>query len=138
MKITPICLNSPEDGREISLTIGRVYEVLGIEADYYRLLSDEDTDPYGNDPVLFEPDCFEIIDPEEPEFWQCKFGEDGERCCYPKEWSSVGFFEDYHDGIAEVINRFWKDLEKYYPETWEEQKGDSTAILVRLTRSKYY
>ena len=122
MKITPI-KNKTSDGRILSLTIGRVYEVLGIEANCYRLLDDECNKPYGNDPVLFEPNCFKIIDDTEPDFWVCELGEDGERYCYPKEWFSIGFFEDYHDGISEIRENFWKCLKKYYPETWEERKG---------------
>ena len=121
MKVTPTTLTSP-DGRKFSLTIGRTYEVLGIEADDYRILDDEDSQPYGNDPVLFEPECFEIIDPEEPSFWECEYGDDGERYCYPKEWFHIGFFEDYHDGLSETVVIFWKGVKKYYPETWKERK----------------
>jgi hypothetical protein len=53
MKVTPKVLTAP-DGRKISLTLGREYEVLGIEADDYRLLTDEKSIPFGNDPVLYE------------------------------------------------------------------------------------
>ena len=74
--------------------MGRVYEVLGIEADQYRLLNDENARSYGNDPLLFEPECFKIVDSEVPQLGQCENGEDGERYCYPKEWARVGFFED--------------------------------------------
>ena len=107
----------------MALTIDRIYEVLGIEADTYRMLTDPESKPYGNDPVLYDPDCFRIVDPQEPDFWICQYGEDGERYCYPPEWNEVGFFEDYHDGISEVRERFWNLLKSYYPETWNERKG---------------
>lgn len=106
-----------------SLTVGREYEVLGIEADYYRLLNDPETWPYGNDPVLFDPSCFHLIDASEPSFWVCQTGEEGERYCYPPEWNEPGFFEDYHDGVEAVRQRFWEDLQRYYPQTWQERKG---------------
>ena len=55
----------------------------------------QELNPTENDPVLYDPACFRIVDPQEPEFWVCEIGEDGERYCYPPEWSEVGFFEDY-------------------------------------------
>lgn len=122
MKVSPIKLKDSK-GNSLSLTIGRIYEVLGLEADTYRLLKDEDAKPYGNDPVLYDLDCFIVIDPEEPDFWICQYGEDDERYCYPPEWNEVGFFEDYHDGKQEVRERFWNMLKLYYPETWKERKG---------------
>ena len=125
MKVTPKNLTAP-DGRKLSLTIGRIYEVLGIEANDYRILTDEDQKPYGNDPVLYEPECFEVVDPLEPDFWQCEYGEDGERYCYPKEWALIGFFEDYHDGVPETQEEFWNGLKKYYPETWNQRKNQRT------------
>lgn len=103
------------------MTVGRVYEVLGIEADDYRILNDELAQPDGNRPFLFEPECFDIVDPREPDFWPCDKGEDGERYCYPPEWSRVGFFEDFHDGDARVVAIFWDGVKKYYPDTWRER-----------------
>jgi len=50
MLVTPILKTTP-DGREISLTVGRIYEVLGIEADDYRILTNEDHPWAPNDPV---------------------------------------------------------------------------------------
>jgi len=124
MKVTPVKLTDSE-GQPLSLAIGHSYEVLGIEADRYRILSDPDSKPRGNDPVLYDPDCFRIIDPQEPDFWMCQYGEDGERYCYPPEWNAVGFFDDYRGGVAEVRERFWNMLKGYYPETWNERKGTS-------------
>jgi hypothetical protein len=36
--------------------------VLGLEADMERILTDETASPWPNDPVLYEPDCFRIVD----------------------------------------------------------------------------
>ncbi len=127
MKVTPNSLTGP-DGRKFSLTIGRVYEVLGIEADGCRLLNDEDAQPYGNDPVLFEPECFDVLDPDEPAFWSCEYGDDGERYCYPPEWFHVRFCEDYHDHIPEAEVAFWDGVNKYYPDTWKERKPENQQL----------
>ena len=121
MKVIPIKLIDSE-GYTLSLSLDRRYEVLGIEGDFYRILDDPEKKPYGNDPVLFEPDCFEIVDPQEPKFWINEYGEEGERYSYPPEWHHIGFFEDYHDGVPEVRTIFWDCLKKYYPETWNERK----------------
>ena len=122
MKVSPIKLKDSE-GFDLSLTIGHIYEVLGIEADAYRILTDPESKPYGNYPVLYDPDRFKVVDPQEPDFWMCQYGEDGERFCYPPEWNEEGFFKDYHDGIQEVRERFWNMLKIYYPQTWKERKG---------------
>jgi hypothetical protein len=124
MRVIPI-IQVNQEGNKLSLTLGREYEVLGIEADMYRILTDETAAPWPSDPVLYEPDCFRIIDRTEPEFWQCTTGEDGERYCYPPEWSEVGFFEDYHDGLQPARSIFWEGVKQYYPDTWRERCGHS-------------
>lgn len=118
MRVKPIKTIAP-DGRDISLSLDREYEVLGIEADHYRILNDPEKRPYGNDPVLFEPECFEIIDSTIPTFWIRSAETDGEQYCYPPEWNEIGFFVDYHEGVEAVRRQFWEDLQRYYPETWQ-------------------
>lgn len=115
------------DGRILTVTMGREYEVLGIEADDYRILDDIKNEFTGNDPVLVDAECFEIIDPLEPDFWVCETGNNGERYCYPPEWKEPGFFEDYHDRIESVQKQFWSDLRKYYPSTWKERNKRRTS-----------
>jgi len=53
------------------MTIGKQYIVLGIEGDSFRVICDE------NEPYLYEPEQFEIIDSEMPKFWLSEKGEDG-------------------------------------------------------------
>jgi len=103
-------VKTEQDGGSIiwSLTMGREYEVIGIEADWYRIVDDR------ADPILFDPACFDVVDPSLPSFWRCDVGDEGERYCYPVEWNKPGFFEAYHDGVAEVRERFWGDYRCLY------------------------
>ena len=106
-------MDNPVDpkGEYSSLTRGHEYDVLGIEADWYRILNDD------TDPVLFDPDGFRVTDPTEPPFWQSSIGDDGERYAYPLEWNRIGYFEDFHDRIESVQIQFWDDLKRYFPES---------------------
>lgn len=115
-----MCARLSSDGGQISsderlvimnhdLTVGKTYEVLGIEADGYRLLNDH------SDPVLFHPCSFQVIDPTEPEFWVCEIDEDGERYCEPKSWRDHNLLEAFHDGVKEAQQQFWEDVKTLYP-----------------------
>lgn len=86
-----------------SLTQGAEYEVLGIEGDWFRLVNDR------GEPVLFDPTGFEITDLTEPEDWIIS-EEEGLRYAYPEPWNRAGFFEDWHEGVQEVRDRFRSDL----------------------------
>jgi hypothetical protein len=105
------------DGRHLwSLTVGQEYEVLGIECDSYRLLDDT------GEPVLFEPECFEVTDPNEPAFWVSEFGEAGERYAYPPGWGVPGFFEAWHDGVELVRRVFAAQLAAWHPEVEDARR----------------
>ncbi|MBU2983980.1 hypothetical protein KO528_01335 [Saccharophagus degradans] len=88
--------------------IDKVYEVIGIEADYYRIIDDS------NMPFLYDPNQFEIISSDEPDFWITEIGEDGERYSYPAAWSHAGFFEDFHDNVSSVVSQFWSEYRSLY------------------------
>jgi len=90
------------------MTIGKTYEVLGIEADDYRIINDI------NIPYLYSPDQFEVVDSKEPEFWFTFYGDDGERYSYPEAWNHAGFFEDFFDGVEAAVTRFWSDCERLF------------------------
>jgi hypothetical protein len=79
------------DKHKHRLILGKIYDVIGIEADEYRILNEN------NEPILYPPKIFDLIDTKEPEEWITVYGKDGERYSYPKELNRVGFFEDYFD-----------------------------------------
>lgn len=99
------------DGRDFrhALTVGAEYEVLGIECDSLRLLTDR------GEPVLFDAACFEITDPTEPAFWVNAFPGEAERYAYPPGWGVPGFFEAWHDNVAVVRELFAAQLAGWYP-----------------------
>jgi hypothetical protein len=88
------------------LTAGHVYDVIGIEADDYRILNDE------GQPYLYDHDLFVIVDDQEPADWETEFGEEGERYAYPPELNEPGFFEDFFDGKTEAIVTFHHYLQR--------------------------
>ena len=90
------------------MTVGKEYEVLGIEADYYRIIDNS------KNPFLYNPTQFVITDSTKPDFWISEFEEDEEQYCYPKEWAALGFFEDYHDRKQEAVSKFWSDCKRLY------------------------
>lgn len=98
-----------DDAKLESLTIGRVYEVIGIEADYFRIICDTEKEPY-----LYPPECFDIVDHTKPSFWITEFGEDGEEYSYPEEWNKAGYFEAYFEEVTGVKEKFWIACKKYY------------------------
>lgn len=100
------------------LNVGEEYEVLGIESDFYRLLPNFESNIEMYGAYLFDPSCFEISDLTEPAFWEQKIGNDGEKYCYPLEWSPIGFFEDYFEGREDNWKIFWAILKVNYPETY--------------------
>lgn len=87
------------------LTDGKVYDVIGIEADDYRIIDDEKY------PVVFPHEIFDIVDGSEPDDWVTNYDEDGERYSYAPEIDADGFFEDYHDGKEDFVKRFWAYIE---------------------------
>ena len=84
------------------------------------MLNDENEYVRRRDPVLFDPSLFDIVDPKQPNFWVVNLGKEGERYCYPEEWSEVGFFEDFHDRVQYVIDIFWDVVERRYPHAWKD------------------
>ena len=102
--------SAPDGSNYWSLTIGREYEVLGIEGDDYRLLDET------GEPFLFDPTCFEVTEAREPDFWTSDCIEDGVRYAYPLGWGVPGFFEAWHDRDEVVQRLFTEQLAYWYPE----------------------
>lgn len=86
--------------KDNSLTLGKEYVVVGIECDFYRIVSDN------NEPVLFDPKLFEIVDADFDKSWILTYDEEG--CLYanPPELDQPGFYEDYHNDEEYAIKRF--------------------------------
>lgn len=80
------------------------YFVIGIEADYFRILNDSGV------PYLYPAEIFFIVDPKEPEEWVTEYGDDGERYSYPAQLNNPGFFEDVLDRKPEQTSIFWHEV----------------------------
>jgi hypothetical protein len=96
----------PDQGHR--LTLGKEYEVLAIENGWYRILCD------AQEPYLYDSCQFEITYFTHPEFWVKEIDEDGDLTASPMVWFHGYFFEDYHDGKLEFINKFWSECERLY------------------------
>ena len=95
-----------KDTEYSDLTFEQSYIVIGIEADYYRILND-----YGH-PYLYPNNLFKIEDLYEPSDWITEIGDDGERYSYPPTLNYPGFFEDFFDGKEDAISQFWRVINK--------------------------
>ncbi|HAO21398.1 MAG: hypothetical protein BWK80_35845 [Desulfobacteraceae bacterium IS3] len=84
------------------LTPERQYAVIGIEADYLRILNDKGC------PYLYPAELFDMTDPYEPEDWVTEFGDQGEKYAYPAPLNTCGFFEDFFDGKKNIVATFWQ------------------------------
>lgn len=93
--------------RHHPLTVGNDYQVIGIEGNSYRIVDDNE------EPVLFDPFFFEVIDNSRPDFWITEFLDD-EEYSYPKEWNAEGFFEDLFDDVQEAIEIYQRVLREKY------------------------
>lgn len=100
------CHTNSHQGVTHDLSIGAVYEVIGIEAGSYRILDD------GGMPSLFEPDLFSVVDPTRPGHWVCQW-EDGVEYAYAPELNAPGFFEDYFEHKPEARSVFHRYLNRY-------------------------
>ena len=80
------------------------YLVIGIEADDYRILSDQGR------PYLYPHTLFNITDPAEPTDWITDTGDDGERYAYPPALNTPGFFEDFFNNDPTATQTFWHTI----------------------------
>jgi len=115
MKVVLESSLAPDGSHYWSLTVGRIYEVLGIECDLYRLLDDRE------EPILFDPRCFKVVDSAEPSHWLSYFEEQEERYAYPPKWGEPGFFEDWHNRVPDIRQEFRRGLAEWYPWTAAER-----------------
>ncbi len=86
------------------LTPGLSYVVIGIEANYYRILNDQGR------PFLYPSRLFKILDAYKPDDWVTERGDEGERYAYPPPMNAVGFFEDFFDEKPKAVATFWRTV----------------------------
>ena len=91
-----------------NLTVDKEYEVIGIEGDSYRIVCDE------NEPYLYEPEQFEVLDLSQPDFWVRETSDDGELYAYPMVWFHGYFFEDYFENKPGFKEKFWSNYKRLY------------------------
>ncbi len=89
-----------------ALSIGEVYEVIGIEAGHFRVLDD------GGAPSLFGPKLFETIDASRPAHW-IESTEDGTEYAYAPELNRPGFFEDYFEREPNTLRVFHRYINRH-------------------------
>lgn len=89
-----------------ALTIGAVYEVVGIECDMYRIINDL------GDPVLFGAELFRMVDRTRPTSWVSQT-HDGAEYAYAPPFGKPGFWEDYHDHVPAARRAFNRYLNKH-------------------------
>src|SRR5690349_12693430 len=73
------------------LTPGREYVVIGVDHTSYRIVDDD------ADPVLYEKEYFEVVEPSIPVSWVRQDYDDGQYFIDPPELSGRGFYEAWHD-----------------------------------------
>jgi hypothetical protein len=73
------------------LTVGKEYEVIGLDDQYYRVLDDS------GEPVLFPHTAFVVLDEQVPPDWVWQRYAEGDFYANPPELQGPGFYEDYFD-----------------------------------------
>lgn len=101
-----LCTSNEHEEVANDLTVGGVYEVIGIEAGNYRILDDTGR------PYLFEPEMFQVVDPSRPSHWVSEW-DDGVEYAYAPELNEPGFFEDYFDHKPSARRAFHRYLNRH-------------------------
>src|SRR5438552_13423341 len=91
------------------LTLGNLYEVIGIEADDYRIMND-----LGR-PYLYPSADFSVVDATRPRQWKRQVGTEGEEYCYPPQLARPGFFEDIFEGNRRAMATLHEYLTQLHP-----------------------
>lgn len=76
------------------------YVVIGIDNENYRVVNDS------LEPVLYPKTIFDVLDDSIPTDWVRTDFEDGEYFIDPPQFSEIGFFEDYFDGIESALSTY--------------------------------
>lgn len=100
------CIKNRSDGMIHALSPRAVYEVIGIEANMYRILNDQ------GEPCLYPPKLFRVVDARRPRHWVTSH-EDGAEYAYARELNRPGFFEDYFDRKPSVRRAFHRYMNRH-------------------------
>lgn len=93
-----------EDADIVWITKGNIYPVLGIDAEFYRIIDDQ------KEPILYRKENFDIVDSAIPDHWVKIEYPDGDYYIDPLEFSEPGFYEDYFDGLPQVVKIYERYL----------------------------
>lgn len=88
---------SDEESRHTRLTPEKIYLVIGIDDESYRIVDD------CFEPTLYRKELFDVLETGYPESWIKTEYEDGEYYIEPPELSGIGFYEDYFDGVESAV-----------------------------------
>jgi len=83
-----------------NLTPGKMYALVGISQDSFRVLNDNE------EPVIYPKNMFDEIDLVIPGDWIWQRYSEDEYCVNPPELASPGFFEDWFDHKSEALTVF--------------------------------
>ncbi|MBV2124671.1 MAG: hypothetical protein KUF75_05945 [Candidatus Thiodiazotropha sp. (ex Ctena orbiculata)] len=86
-----------EESRHTHLTPDKIYLVIGIDDESYRIVDD------CLEPTLYRKELFDVLESNYPESWLKTEYEDGEYYIEPPELSAIGFYEDYFDGVESAV-----------------------------------
>lgn len=100
------CIKNRSEGMIHSLSLRAEYEVIGIEADLYRILNDQ------GEPCLYPPKIFRVINRARPKHWVTT-REDGAEYAYARTLNRPGFFEDYFDHKPAARRAFHRYLNRH-------------------------
>lgn len=88
-----------DESEHRGLSVGAVYDVVGIDSENFRVIDDND------EPFLYPKDLFEIVDPSIPDGWITETRDD-EKYIDPPEFAEPGFYEDYFDRVEAAVEKF--------------------------------
>ena len=88
-----------DESEHRGLSIGAVYDVVGLDSENFRVIDDDD------EPFLYPKASFEIVDPAIPEDWVTETVDD-DYFVDPPECAGRGFYEAYFDGVEAAVKTF--------------------------------
>lgn len=100
------CIKNRSGGVRHRLSLRAPYEVIGIEAGWFRIIDDDGM------PVLFDPALFKVVDQTRPIHWVSRV-RDGAEYAYAPQIGKPGFFEDIHEGDPQARRIFHRYVNEH-------------------------